>query len=52
MGSSAPASTLKEQPLTSACTVFGPIYWSAKDTDDTIKQVKEHNAAGKELCKW
>ena len=34
------------------CTVAAPIYWSTKDTDKTIGQVKEHNAVGKTLCKW
>lgn len=28
---------------------FGPIYWSKKDTDKTIAQIKEHNAAWKAL---
>jgi hypothetical protein len=34
------------------CRVAEPIYWSAKDTDKTIAQVREHNAVGKKLCKW
>lgn len=38
-------------PKPSACAVFSPIYWSAKDTDDTIKQAKAHNAAWKALCR-
>ena len=33
-----------------ACSAFEPIRWSAKDTDDTIRQVKEHNAAWKGIC--
>lgn len=33
-----------------ACSAFGPIYWSAKDTDKTIAQVKEQNAAWKAVC--
>lgn len=34
------------------CRVAEPIYWSGKDTDKTIAQVKEHNAVGRKLCKW
>lgn len=34
------------------CRAAEPIYWSAKDTDKTIAQVKEHNAVGKKLCGW
>lgn len=34
------------------CRVAEPITWSAKDTDRTIAQVKEHNAVGKSLCGW
>lgn len=35
---------------TSFCQVAKPIYWSAKDTDETIGQAKSHNAAWKALC--
>ena len=28
-----------------AIQAFRPIYWSKKDTDKTISQIKEHNAA-------
>lgn len=35
-----------------ACNVFAPVYWSKSDTDKTIAQVKEHNAAGKSICGW
>lgn len=35
-----------------ACGSFEPIYWSAKDTPQTVAQVKEHNAAGKAICGW
>lgn len=45
--SSAPTSTTKV-----ACQAFAPITWSGKDTAITVEQVKEHNAAGKELCGW
>lgn len=34
------------------CKVAEPIYWSGKDTEKTIAQVKEHNAVGKKLCQW
>jgi hypothetical protein len=33
-----------------ACQSFVPVYWSKSDTDKTIAQVKEHNAAWKALC--
>lgn len=33
-----------------SCTVFGPRYWSVKDTDETIRDAKEYNAAWKALC--
>ena len=33
-----------------ACTAFEPIRWSVKDTDETIRRVKEHNAAWKAVC--
>jgi hypothetical protein len=35
-----------------ACAAFAPVYWSKKDTDKTIAQIKEYNAAGKALCGW
>ena len=35
-----------------ACGVFQPIAWSRNDTDETIRAVKAHNAAGKSLCGW
>jgi len=34
-----------------ACSAFEPIRWSKKDTDDTIRQVKEHNAAWTAICR-
>lgn len=34
------------------CQAAQPIRWSARDTDKTIEQVKEHNAVGRELCGW
>jgi hypothetical protein len=33
-----------------ACSAFEPIRWSKKDTDDTIRQAKEHTAAWKAVC--
>lgn len=32
------------------CEVEAPISWSTKDTDQTIAEVKEHNAVYKSLC--
>jgi hypothetical protein len=36
----------------SFCAAAKPILWSARDSDETIRQVKEHNAAGSALCGW
>lgn len=33
-----------------ACSAFEPIRWSARDTEETIRQVKEHNAAWEAVC--
>lgn len=33
-----------------ACAAFKPITWSTRDTDETIAEVREHNAAYAELC--
>lgn len=33
-----------------ACSVFRPVYWSTKDTPETVVAVKANNAAGKALC--
>ena len=35
-----------------ACRAFQPIRWSRKDTDNTILQAREHNAAGAALGCW
>jgi hypothetical protein len=32
------------------CTAFEPIRWPNRDTDETIRQVKGHNAAWKAIC--
>lgn len=34
------------------CRIAKPITWSAQDTDQTIREVKAHNAAGVALCGW
>lgn len=33
-----------------ACILFQPISWSGKDTDETIRQVKGHNAVYVASC--
>lgn len=33
-----------------ACTAFGPRSWSPKDTDKTIAEAKEYNAAWRAIC--
>jgi hypothetical protein len=33
-----------------ACSAFEPIRWSVRDTGDTIRQIKGHNAAWKATC--
>jgi len=33
------------------CDIARPLYWSRKDTLETIKQIKTHNAVGK-ICGW
>lgn len=32
------------------CEALNPIFWSKSDTEDTLLQVKKHNALYKELC--
>ena len=34
------------------CAAWEPIRWSGKDTDDTIRQAKGHNATGRALGCW
>ncbi|MCA3700803.1 MAG: hypothetical protein IOB84_13605 [Brevundimonas sp.] len=34
------------------CDLARPITWSTRDTDETIRGVKEHNAVGARLCGW
>lgn len=38
--------------VASFCDLAKPIRLSRKDTDDTIKQVEEHNAIGIKYCSW
>lgn len=38
-------------PALVACASFKPVYWSKADTPATVAQVKENNAAYKELCR-
>ena len=38
-------------PALVACASFKPVYWSKNDTTATVAQVKENNAAYKELCR-
>lgn len=33
------------------CAWVKPIHWSVKDTDQTILEIKQHNAAWKAVCK-
>jgi len=43
------------EPTTSSltfCAGARPIFWGKRDTVDTIKQVKAHNAVGVEACGW
>ncbi len=35
-----------------ACLAFQPIRWSSKDTLETQKQARGHNAVGVSLCGW
>lgn len=34
------------------CSVAEPIFYSRTDTEETRKQVREHNAVGARLCGW
>lgn len=35
-----------------ACVSFNAITWSRKDTVETARQVRVHNATGSALCGW
>lgn len=43
-----PAETLDVVAV--ACGSFGPIAWADGDTDETLAQIHEHNAAWRALC--
>lgn len=45
------SSSVKTDTVRVACQSFEPIYWSGKDTRETVAKVKEHNAAWKALCR-
>lgn len=36
--------------IDTSCQVFEPIRWSRRDTPETVRQVKEHNASWQALC--
>ena len=46
------ATTTPSAATRGACGAFRPISWARADTDPTIRQVKAHNAVGRELCGW
>lgn len=39
-------------PSIDGCRIFGPIYGSKLDTENTRSQVDGHNAKGVEACGW
>lgn len=41
---------IEPAPVSAACLSFHPIRWSSQDTDQTILEVKEHNAVWRALC--
>ncbi len=47
MDSSVPTSS-----VLTFCDGAKPIYWSSKDTNQTIWAAKAHNAVGKQACGW
>jgi len=44
------AATERPDASAVACGALAPITWSRGDTDDTIRQIREHNAAWTALC--
>ncbi|MCS0501104.1 hypothetical protein [Ancylobacter mangrovi] len=46
------ATTTPSAATRGACGAFRAISWASADTDATIRQVKAHNAVGRELCGW
>lgn len=45
------ATTIPTGATDTSCQAFEPIRYSRKDTDETQRQVREHNAAWDALCK-
>ena len=45
-----PGETGNPTVVDTSCKVFEVIRWSRSDTDETIRQVKAHNAVWKSLC--
>ncbi len=41
---------LTKQAITRVTCEFKAIYWSKRDTAQTVAQIKEHNAVGKAVC--
>ena len=41
---------IKPDAVRVACESFEPIYWRERDSLETIKAVKEHNAVYRALC--
>lgn len=42
--------TTSRDRIEPACVALAPILWSARDTDETLRQIKAHNAAWVALC--
>lgn len=42
----------KSETERALCEAFRPLLWSARDTDETIRQAREHNAVGVRVCGW
>ncbi len=41
---------LTDLPSQMTCGIFQPVTWSERDTDTTILQIKQHNAAWRAVC--
>jgi hypothetical protein len=37
--------------IDTACQAYQPFHWSVDDTDETIKQARQHNAVYDHLCR-
>lgn len=50
---SAPPTSLNVQtkPTNEFCALYKPVHWSARDTDQTIIEVKQNNAVWTKFCK-